>query len=162
MVWVFASEAYYHTTQFCFINCDDSTPRRRMDRAGIVKVSCYIEVALDGKLRMVRTIKRANADDRWKVVSQKDHLSAADLESAPAEFTCSRGTREKSILLRSVWRGIRLTLSHRTQIMTQSRGGSTSSREISWRMGRRIAARIAEHCSVVAVHRSHRRMSNSR
>ena len=42
---------------------------------------------------MVRTIKRANADDRWKVVSQKDPFSAADLESTPAEFTCSRGTR---------------------------------------------------------------------
>ena len=42
---------------------------------------------------MVRTIKRANADDRWKVVSQKDPFSAADLESTPPEFTCSRGTR---------------------------------------------------------------------
>ena len=41
---------------------------------------------------MVRTIKRANADDRWKVVSEKDPFSAADLESTPAEFTCSRGT----------------------------------------------------------------------
>ena len=42
---------------------------------------------------MVRTIKRASADDKWKVVSQKDPFSAADLESTPAEFTCSRGTR---------------------------------------------------------------------
>ena len=41
---------------------------------------------------MVRTIKRANADDRWKVVSPRDPFSAADLESTPAEFTCSRGT----------------------------------------------------------------------
>ena len=40
-----------------------------------------------------RTIKRANADDRWKVVSPRDPFSAADLESTPAEFTCSRGTR---------------------------------------------------------------------
>ena len=46
-----------------------------------------------GRFRMVRTIKRANADDRRKVVSQKDLFSAADLESTPAEFTCSRGTR---------------------------------------------------------------------
>ena len=38
-------------------------------------------------------IKRANADDRWKVVSEKDLFSAADLESTPAEFTCPRGTR---------------------------------------------------------------------
>ena len=52
---------------------------------------------------------------------------------------------EKSILLRSVWKGIGLKLSHRTQIMTQSRGGYTSSRAISWRMGRRIAARVAGH-----------------
>ena len=42
---------------------------------------------------MVRTIKRANADDRWKVVSPRDPFSAADLESTPAELTCSRGTR---------------------------------------------------------------------
>ena len=42
---------------------------------------------------MVRTIKRASADDRWKAVSDKDPFSAADLESTPAEFTCSRGTR---------------------------------------------------------------------
>ena len=42
---------------------------------------------------MVRTIKRANADDRWKVASQKDPFAAADLESTPAEFTCSRGSR---------------------------------------------------------------------
>ena len=34
---------------------------------------------------MVRTIKRANADDRCKVVSPRDPFSA--------EFTCSRGTR---------------------------------------------------------------------
>ena len=42
---------------------------------------------------MVRTIKRAHADDIWKVVSPRDPFSAADLESTPAEFTCSRGTR---------------------------------------------------------------------
>ena len=52
---------------------------------------------------------------------------------------------EKSILLCSVWRGIRLTLSHRTQIMTQSGGGCTSSGVASWRTGRRIDARVAEH-----------------
>ena len=42
---------------------------------------------------MVQTTKRANADDRWKVVSPRDPFSAANLESTPAEFTCSRGTR---------------------------------------------------------------------
>ena len=41
---------------------------------------------------MVRMTKRANADDRWKV-SPRDPFSAADLESTPAEFTCSKGTR---------------------------------------------------------------------
>ena len=42
---------------------------------------------------MVRTVKRADADDRWKVVSPRDRFSAADLESTPAEFSCSRETR---------------------------------------------------------------------
>ena len=42
---------------------------------------------------MVRTIKRDNADDRWNVVSENDPFSASDMESTPAEFTCSRGTR---------------------------------------------------------------------
>ena len=55
--------------------------------------SRYIVVDFDGRFRMARTIKRANADDTWKVVSPKDPFSAADLESSPAEFTCSRGTR---------------------------------------------------------------------
>ena len=57
--------------------------------------SRYIVEDFDGRFRMVRTIKRADADDRWKVVSKKDPFSAADLESTPAEFTCSRGTREE-------------------------------------------------------------------
>ena len=35
-----------------------------------LKSSRYIVVDFDGRFRMVRTIKRANADDRWKVVSQ--------------------------------------------------------------------------------------------
>ena len=48
---------------------------------------------LDSAFRMVRTLKRADADDRWKVLSPRDPFSAADLESTPAEFTCSRGTR---------------------------------------------------------------------
>ena len=38
--------------------------------------------------------------------------------------------------------------------MNQSREGYTSSREISWRVGRRIAARVAERLSVAAVHRA--------
>ena len=58
-----------------------------------LKSSRYIVVDFDGRFRMVRAIKRANADDRWKVVSPRDPFSAADLESTPAEFTYSRGTR---------------------------------------------------------------------
>ena len=61
-----------------------------------LKSSRYIVVDFDGRFRMVRTIKRANADDRWKVVSPRDPFSAADMESTPAEFTCSRGTRGAS------------------------------------------------------------------
>ena len=60
-----------------------------------LKSSCNIVVDFDGRFRMVRTVKRANADDRWKVVSPRDLFSAADLESTPAEFTCLRGTREE-------------------------------------------------------------------
>ena len=58
-----------------------------------LKSSRYIVVDFDRRFRMVPTIKRANADDRWTVVSPRDLFSAADLESTPAEFTCSRGTR---------------------------------------------------------------------
>ena len=114
--------------------------------------SRYIVVDFDGRFRMVRTIKRASADDRWKVVSPRDPFSAADLDSTPAEFTCSRGTRGEgnptAQHLERTW----LTLSRPIQIMTLFREGCTSSREISWHMGRRITARVAEHWSVVAVH----------
>ena len=58
-----------------------------------LKSSRYIVVDFDGRFRKVRTIKRATADDRWKVVSPKDPFSAADPESTPAEFTCLGGTR---------------------------------------------------------------------
>ena len=58
-----------------------------------LKSSRYIVVDFNGRFRMVRTIKRANTDDRWKVVSPRDPFSAADWESTPAELTCSRGTR---------------------------------------------------------------------
>ena len=44
---------------------------------------------------MVRTIKRANADDRWKVVSPRGPFSAADLELG-----------ETSIPLHSDWRAL--------------------------------------------------------
>ena len=56
-----------------------------------LKSSRYIVVDFDARFRMVRTIKRA----RWKVVSPRDTFSAADLESTPAELTCSRGIREE-------------------------------------------------------------------
>ena len=42
-----------------------------------LKSSRCIVVVFDGRFRMVRTIKRANADDRWKVVSQKEGSSVA-------------------------------------------------------------------------------------
>ena len=58
-----------------------------------LKSSRYIVVDFVWRFRMVRTIKRANADDRWKVESPNDPFSTADLESTPAKFTCSRGTR---------------------------------------------------------------------
>ena len=51
-----------------------------------LKSSHYIVVDYDGRFRMVRMTKRANADDRWKVVSKKDPFSAADSESTPAEI----------------------------------------------------------------------------
>ena len=54
-----------------------------------LKSSSNIVADFDGRFRMAWTIKRANTDDRWKVVSPKDPVSAADLESTPAEFTCS-------------------------------------------------------------------------
>ena len=98
-----------------------------------LKSSRYIVVDFDGRFRMVRTIKRANADDRWKVVSPRDPFSAADLESTPAEVSFSRGARVKSILLRNEWRGIRLVLSRQIQIFIQFRGCCTSSRVTSWR-----------------------------
>ena len=54
-----------------------------------LKSSRYIVVDFDGRFRMFQTIKRVNADDRWKVVSPRDPFSAANSESTPAEFTCS-------------------------------------------------------------------------
>ena len=58
-----------------------------------LKSSRYIVVDFDGRFRMVWTVKRANADDRWKIVSPRDPFSGADLQLTPAEFSCSRGTR---------------------------------------------------------------------
>ena len=58
-----------------------------------LKSSRHIVVDFDGRFRMVRTIKRANADDSWKVVSPRDPFSVTDLELAPAEFTFSIGNR---------------------------------------------------------------------
>ena len=52
-----------------------------------LKSSRHIVVDFDGRFGVVRTTKRANANDRWKVVSPKDPFSTADSESTPAEFT---------------------------------------------------------------------------
>ena len=40
-----------------------------------LKRSRYIVMDFDGRFRMVQTIKRANADDRWKVASKRCFLS---------------------------------------------------------------------------------------
>ena len=58
-----------------------------------LKSSRSIVVDFDRRFRMVRIVKRATADDRWKIVSPRDPSSAADLESTPAEFSCWRETR---------------------------------------------------------------------
>ena len=59
---------------------------------------------------------------------------------------------EKSILPQNVWRGIRSMPHRQIQIVIQFRGGCSSSRVTSWRTGRQIAVRVAEHWSVVVVH----------
>ena len=76
---------------------------------------------------------------RKRIFSQPLIWSQRQLNSHAREES-----EERSILLHNVWRGIGLMLSRQIQIMTQSRGGNTSSREISWRTGRRIAW-VAEH-----------------
>ena len=69
----------------------------------------------------------------------------ADLESTPAEFTCSRGTREK------VNPAAQRLERHPVDALPQDPDhdlvprSSSSNREMSWRMGRRIAARVVEH-----------------
>ena len=55
---------------------------------------CVVE-DFDGRLRLVRTIKRASPDDRWAALSPRDPFSTDDVEITPAELTCSRGTRGK-------------------------------------------------------------------
>ena len=108
-----------------------------------LKSSRCIVVDFDGRFRMVQRVKRANADDRWKVVSPRDPFSAADLESTSAEFSCSRGTRGEvnPAAQRFIWS----MLCHQIQIVIQSRGGCTSNRVTSWRTGRQIAVRAVEH-----------------
>ena len=83
----------------------------------------YIVVDFDGRFRMVRTFKRANADDRWKVVSPRDPFSAADVEvSASRIHLFEWNSREKSIPVHNDWRGIRLMLSRQIHIAIQFRG----------------------------------------
>ena len=66
----------------------------------------------DQELAMRKTFRETHKGKR-------DPVSAADLESTPAEFTCSRGTRGKSIPLHNDWKGIRLMLSRQIQIVIQ-------------------------------------------
>ena len=116
-----------------------------------LRSSRYIVVDFDGRLRFVRTVKRTSSEGRWTIASPRDPFSAGDLGMTPAEFTCSKGTPEESHSCRSTfgW-GHQLMSFHPTQIMDQSRGGQTSSREIFWNMERRTIVRVAEHSSVVA------------
>ena len=72
-----------------------------------------------GRFRLeVRTSERsreANADDRWKVVSAKD-LSRTPIWSRQLSSHVRGGPEERSILLRTVWRGIRSMLCRQMQI----------------------------------------------
>ena len=58
-----------------------------------LRSSRYVVVDFDGRFRFVRTVERANSEDRWAVASPRDPFSFGDLEMTPAEFTCSKGTR---------------------------------------------------------------------
>ena len=86
-------------------------------------------VDFDGRFRMVRTMKRANADDRWAVVSPRDLFSAGIWSEHQLNSRAQEELEEKSILLCNVWRGLQLMFSRPTQIMILFRGGCTSSRE---------------------------------
>ena len=119
-------------------------------------------VDFDGRFRMVQTIKRANADDRWKVVSPRDPFSVADLESTSADFTCSRGNRGEVNPTAQLWERHPVDALPPDPDMTQSRGGYTSSREISQLMGRQIAARLQSADQWWPCTAPHRRMSDSR
>ena len=109
---------------------------------------------LTGGFRMVRTIKRAIADDRWKVVSPRDPFSAADLESTPAEFTCSGGTRGE------VNPAAQRLKRHPVDALPPNPDHDPVPRRLYLKqrdfrhMGRRITARVADHWSVVAVHKA--------
>ena len=81
---------------------------------------------------MVRTIKRTNADDRWKVVSPRNPFSATDLESTPAEFTCSRGTRGGVNTAAQRLERHPVDALRQIQTVIQFRGGCTSSRVTSF------------------------------
>ena len=93
-----------------------------------LKSSRYIVVDFDGRFRMVRTVKRASVDDRWKIVSPRDPFSGADLESKPAEFSCSRGTRGEVNPAAQRLERHPVDALRQTQTPIQFRGDSTSSR----------------------------------
>ena len=64
-----------------------------LERANKFNPRCTEAKLLGFCLKSSRYIVAANADDRWKIVSPRDPFSGADLESTPAEFSCSRETR---------------------------------------------------------------------
>ena len=110
-----------------------------------LKSSRYIVVDFNGRFRMLRTIKRANADDRWEVVSPRDLSQAPIWSQRQANSHVREELGRRSIPLHNVWRGSRLMLSRQIQITIQSQEDCTSSRATSRRMGRRITVRVAEH-----------------
>ena len=75
-----------------------------------LKSSRCIVVYFNGRFRMVRTIRRANAEDRWKVVSLRDPYSAAELESTQPNSHVRVELGGRSNPPHHVWRGIRLML----------------------------------------------------
>ena len=95
---------------------------------------------------MVRTIKRANADNRWKVVSPRGPFSTADLESTSAEFTCSRGSQEEvNPAAQRLERHPADALPSDPNRDPVPRRAVPQAEWTSWRTGRQIAVRVAEH-----------------
>ena len=68
--------------------------------------------------------------------------------------TIKRANADDSCPLHTVCRGIRLMVTRQIQITIQFRDGWDSSSVTSWRTGGQIVVQVAEHWSVVVVHRA--------